>query len=99
MAPRTYSEEFKRNAVDMVRGGRRINDVAAELDMPRGTLWDWVKAAEVPIPTEPPKPPASPSKPLTNTPQSFVPEATYQAALDQITKVVQEDRMLGEAAP
>jgi transposase-like protein len=39
MAPRTYSEEFKRNAVDMVRGGRRINDVAADLDMPRGTLW------------------------------------------------------------
>jgi hypothetical protein len=50
-----------------------------------------VKAAEVPIPTEPPKP-------LTNTPQSFVLEAIYQAALDQIAKVVQENRMLGEAA-
>jgi transposase len=45
--PSKYTEEFKRDAVDLVRSsGRPINHVARELGLCHETLRNWVRAAE-----------------------------------------------------
>ncbi|MEV4716679.1 transposase [Micromonospora noduli] len=45
--PSKYTEEFRRDAVDLVRLSRRqINQVARELGMSHETLRNWVRAAE-----------------------------------------------------
>jgi transposase len=45
--PSKYTEEFRRDAVDLVRSsGRPINQVARELGMSHETLRNWVRAAE-----------------------------------------------------
>ncbi|WP_375547185.1 IS3 family transposase [Micromonospora chalcea] len=50
--PSKYTEEFRRDAVDLVRSSRRpINQVARELGMSHETLRNWVRAAERQIQT------------------------------------------------
>lgn len=45
---RKFSEEFKRDAVEMVRNsGRPIADVAAELGLHDSTLGNWVRRRQV----------------------------------------------------
>ncbi|WP_369523401.1 transposase [Micromonospora haikouensis] len=45
--PSKYTEEFRRDAVDLVHSsGRPINQVARELGMSHETLRNWVRAAE-----------------------------------------------------
>jgi transposase len=45
--PSKYTEEFRRDAVELVRSsGRPINAVARELGMSHETLRNWVRAAE-----------------------------------------------------
>ncbi|WP_375155177.1 IS3 family transposase [Micromonospora sp. 4G55] len=45
--PSKYTEEFRRDAVDLVRSsGRPINQVARELGMSHETLRNWARAAE-----------------------------------------------------
>lgn len=45
--PSKYTQEFRRDAVDLVRSsGRPINQVARELGMSHETLRNWVRAAE-----------------------------------------------------
>jgi transposase len=45
--PSKYTEEFRRDAVDLVRSSQRpINQVARELGMSHETLRNWVRAAE-----------------------------------------------------
>lgn len=45
--PSKYTEEFRRDAVDLVRSsGRPINQVARELGMSHETLRNWVRAEE-----------------------------------------------------
>ena len=38
-----YPEEFRRDAVGLVRSGRSVPDVAAELGVSQGSLRNWVK--------------------------------------------------------
>lgn len=48
--PRTrpaYPEEFRREAVQMVRSGRSVPDVAEALGVSQQSLRNWVKQAEV----------------------------------------------------
>lgn len=45
--PSKYTEEFQRDAVDLVRSsGRPINQVARELGMSHETLRNWVRKQE-----------------------------------------------------
>jgi transposase len=45
--PSKYTDEFKRDAVDLVRSsGRPINHVARELGLCHETLRNWVRAAD-----------------------------------------------------
>ncbi len=45
--PSKYTEEFQRDAVDLVRSsGRPINQVARELGMSHETLRNWVRKRE-----------------------------------------------------
>ncbi|MET7752687.1 transposase [Micromonospora sp. NPDC005367] len=45
--PSKYTEESRRDAVDLVRSSQRpINQVARELGMSHETLRNWVRAAE-----------------------------------------------------
>ena len=45
--PSKYTEEFRCDAVDLVRSSQRpINQVARELGMSHETLRNWVRAAE-----------------------------------------------------
>jgi len=48
--PRTrppYPEEFRREAVELVRGGRSLADVAKSLGVSQQTLRNWSKSVEV----------------------------------------------------
>jgi transposase len=48
--PRTrppYPEEFRREAVELVRGGREIPDVAESLGVSHQTLRNWVKQSQL----------------------------------------------------
>src|SRR6266576_1665868 len=48
--PRTrppYPEEFRREAVELVRGGRSIRDVAGSLGVSDQTLRNWVKQTQL----------------------------------------------------
>jgi len=48
--PRTrppYPEEFRREAVELVRGGRSVRDVAGSLGVSDQTLRNWVKQAQL----------------------------------------------------
>jgi transposase len=45
--PSKYTQEFRRDAVDLVRSsGRPINEVARELGMSHETLRNWVRKQE-----------------------------------------------------
>ena len=49
--PSKYSDEFRRDAVELVRSsGRAINDVARELGLCHETLRNWVRVAQNPVP-------------------------------------------------
>lgn len=50
MARHTYPESFKRDAVDLVRNGTSVEQVAQELAIPNGTVWHWVEEAGIPNP-------------------------------------------------
>lgn len=43
MSRRNYSPTFKDDAVQMVADGHSIQQVAGELGIPNGTLWNWVR--------------------------------------------------------
>lgn len=48
--PRTrppYPEQFRREAVELVRGGRSIRDVAESLGVSHQTLRNWVKQTQL----------------------------------------------------
>lgn len=86
MTPRTYTEEFRQDAVDLVRGGRRIQDVANQLGIPRGTVRGWVVKAGVAIPQEPQAEEISV--------EGYIDAATHQAALRRIAELERQNETL-----
>jgi len=43
-----YAKEFKAEALKLVSGGESYQDVAKELSVNPGTLYDWIRASKVP---------------------------------------------------
>ena len=43
MARRGYPPEFRRRVVDLVEGGRKVSEVAAELEISEQTIYTWHK--------------------------------------------------------
>jgi transposase len=53
-ARRFFSDEFKAQAVDLVRqGGKGVKQIAKDLDLTETCLRDWVKKAGAPVPSPP----------------------------------------------
>jgi transposase len=90
VAPREYTETFKREAVGLVRRGLPIQHVARQLEIPRGTLWGWIqKAGE--------RAPEAPAVKVKSE-ENFVDPAKYQSALARIAQLERENEMLQKAA-
>ncbi len=47
MARRGYPPEFRRRVVDLVEGGRKVREVAAELAVSEQTIYTWRRQARV----------------------------------------------------
>jgi len=58
MARKTYSEEFRRQAVELYRStpGATLRGIAIDLGITRGTLTAWVAALDPDPTTAPPRP-------------------------------------------
>jgi transposase-like protein len=52
MARRGYPPEFRRRVVDLVEGGRKVAEVAAELGISEQTIYTWRRQARVDAGTE-----------------------------------------------
>ena len=39
--PKSYAPEFRRRVVDLVRSGRSVAEVAADVGVSEGTLYRW----------------------------------------------------------
>ena len=51
---RSFTAEFKADAVKLVQGGRSVADVSRELDLTETALREWVKRAEIDAGNGPP---------------------------------------------
>jgi transposase len=90
VAPREYSETFKRDAIELVRSGLPIRDVARRLKIPRATLWGWMqKAGE--------RAPEAPAMEVERE-EDYVDPSKYQSALARIAQLERENEMLQKAA-
>ena len=47
MARRGYPPEFRQRVVDLVRAGRRVSEVAAELGVSEQTIYVWRRQARI----------------------------------------------------
>ncbi len=47
MARRGYLPEFRRRVVDLVEGGRKVSEVAGELEVSEQTIYSWRRQARV----------------------------------------------------
>jgi transposase-like protein len=47
MARRGYPPEFRRRVVDLVEGGRKVSELAAELEVSAQTIYTWRRQARV----------------------------------------------------
>ncbi len=47
MARRGYPPEFRRRVVDLVEGGRKVAEVAAELQISEQTIYTWRRQARI----------------------------------------------------
>jgi len=47
MARRGYPPEFRRRVVDLVDGGRKVSEVAAELEVSEQTIYTWRRQARI----------------------------------------------------
>lgn len=41
--PRTFTEEFKRQIVDLYNNGKRVSEIEAEYDLSHSTVHRWVR--------------------------------------------------------
>ena len=53
MARRGYPPEFRRRVVDLVEGGRKVSEVAAELEISEQTIYAWRRQARIDAGLEP----------------------------------------------
>ncbi|MCP4004375.1 MAG: transposase [bacterium] len=47
MARRGYAAEFRRRVVDLMEGGRRVSEIAAELGVSEQTIYTWRRQARI----------------------------------------------------
>jgi transposase-like protein len=47
MARRGYAPEFRRRVVDLVEGGRKVCEVAVELEVSEQTIYTWRRQARI----------------------------------------------------
>ena len=47
MARRGYPPEFRRRVVDLVEGGRKVSEVATELEVSEQTIYTWRRQARI----------------------------------------------------
>ena len=47
MARRGYSPEFRRRVVDLIEGGRKVSEVAVELEVSEQTIYTWRRQARI----------------------------------------------------
>jgi transposase-like protein len=47
MARRGYPPEFRRRAIDLVQGGRKVDEVAVELEVSEQTIYTWRRQARI----------------------------------------------------
>ncbi len=47
MARRGYPPEFRRRVIDLVEGGRKISELAAELEVSAQTIYTWRRQARI----------------------------------------------------
>jgi transposase len=89
MSRRTYSDEFKREAVALINAGHTVEQVAIQLGVPNGTLWNWVKGKNHR---------AVHRKPDGMTEEEWITPAAYQAARKRIADLERENEFLGKAS-
>lgn len=113
MARKNYSEEFRRQAVDLYEStpGATVRGIAEDLGIGRGTLRHWLEvygtgkktAADGTLTSNPLRsktPLASPSEPADETPEQKI--ARLEARVDELevetTKLTTEREILQRAA-
>jgi len=47
LMPKSYAPEFRRRVVDLVRSGRSVAEVAADVGVSEGTLYRWKEQDQV----------------------------------------------------
>ncbi len=47
MARRGYPPEFRRRVVDLIEGGRKVSEVAAEFEVSEQTIYTWRRQARI----------------------------------------------------
>jgi transposase-like protein len=47
MARRGYPPEFRRRVIDLVEGGRKVAEVAVELEVSEQTIYTWRRQARI----------------------------------------------------
>ena len=88
MARKTYSEEFRRDAVDLYASteGATVKQIAADLGITDATLSSWLKAAGVAVrgrvPKDPPEGPHGPETPAQELTRLRRENADLKAAKD-----------------
>lgn len=86
MTRRRYTDEFKREAVALVASGPSVEQVATQLGIPPGTLWNWVQ-------------PHGQAASATGAAAAGQGEsAPYRAALKRIAELERENEFLGKAS-
>jgi transposase len=112
MARKNYSEEFRRQAVDLYEStpGATVRGIAEDLGIVRGTLRDWLRvygtgkktAADGTLTSSPlqSKPTTSPAGPTDETPEQKIArlEAENAALRAETTKLATEREILQKAA-
>jgi len=51
--PRSYPPEFRRKVLDLVKAGRPVRQVAADLDLPGQTIYVWLRQDRIDAGLEP----------------------------------------------
>ena len=46
MRSRSYDKEFKLNALELYKNGKKTSDICRDLEIPYGTFWSWLKQYE-----------------------------------------------------